>query len=961
MNDPTPLTAPTAEAIATEALRAEATAAGRPDPIDTRPEPPRNRRRAQALLLALLLALVNVVVWRGLHPPGAAAEYGGTIAGLCYNAFQRWDNPLEQRYPTAKEIETDLQLLSKQTRRIRTYSSAEFPDLPKIAAEYGLRITAGVWLDQNEVNNRREIEAIKAATRRRGPIERVIAGNEQVLTGNLTPEEMISYLDEIRASVKVPVSTAEPWHVWLRYPELVKHVDFITVHLLPYWEGLPEDMALNYSFDRLEQVRKAFPNKHILIGEIGWPSQGDRFDGAKTSPEIQARFIRDFLARTQGKHLDYFIMEAIDQPWKTANEGRVGAYWGIYHADRTPKFDFSGPVQSDANWMTKAVVASIVAFFPMAWFLATFWRQRLGSRLLFCVFIQAIASLVVWLFALPLDYYLRPVDWTALIVLAPTLLMMAAILLANGFEFSEMLIKGNLRRVFPPRPLRPGEAQPFASIHLACCNEQPEMVIATIESLRRLDYENFEVLVIDNNTKDDALWKPVEKYMAGLPANFRFFHLPKWPGYKAGALNFALEQTDPRAEIVGVVDADYVAKRDWLSTAVAYFQDPTVGVVQAPQAHRGWNVHVFRQMMNWEYDGFFRIGMHHRNERDAIIQHGTMTLIKADPLMNQGKWSEWTICEDAELGLRLMKAGYKTVYIDRIQGEGLTPDDFGAFKRQRKRWAQGAMQILKHHWGTLVRGGGSLTPGQRYHFLTGWLSWFGDALHLVFAFGAMLWTIGIVAAPWIFSLPIMLFMLPLFGFFACKAAFGPILYSQRVKCSFMDILGAAVAGMGLSHAIAIGVFAGLTQKRSVFEVTTKGTGKGPMAATPTADPLVAAVSAEGGAQLVVDPVASPELTAPTAPVASPAEAPPKKKGPSVFSSVREEAFLLAGLSMCVLAMFISRKANHIESALWMWILVLQAIPYAAALLCAWLSSLPERQSAPAPAGEGASGGPVGAA
>ena len=134
-----------------------------------------------------------------------------------------------------------------------------------------------------------------------------------------------------------------------------------------------------------------------------------------------------------------------------------------------------------------------------------------------------------------------------------------------------------------------------------------------------------------------------------------------------------------------------------------------------------------------------------------------------------------------------------------------------------------------------------------------------------------------------------------------------------------------------------------------------------MAATPTADPLVAAVSADGGAQLIVDPVASPELTAPTVAVASPAAAPPKKKGPSVFSSVREEAFLLAGLSMCVVAMFISRKANHIESALWMWILVLQAIPYAAALLCAWLSSLPERRSAKAPSGEGAPGGPVEAA
>src|SRR5690606_21272704 len=128
---------------------------------------------------------------------------------------------------------------------------------------------------------------------------------------------------------------------------------------------------------------------------------------------------------------------------------------------------------------------------------------------------------------------------------------------------------------------------------------------------------------------------------------------------------------------------------------VGHFADPRVGVVQAPQAHREWGRQVFRRMMNWEYDGFFRIGMHHRNERDAIIQHGTMTLVRAQALKEHGRWSEWCICEDSELGLRLMKEGMKTVYIDRVMGRGLTPDDFAAFRKQRKRWAQGAMQIMK--------------------------------------------------------------------------------------------------------------------------------------------------------------------------------------------------------------------------------------------------------------------------
>jgi hypothetical protein len=407
--------------------------------------------------------------------------------------------------------------------------------------------------------------------------------------------------------------------------------------------------------------------------------------------------------------------------------------------------------------------------------------------------------------------------------------------------------------------------------------------------------------------------------MASLDGRFKFFHLPKWPGYKAGALNFALQQTDPAAEIVGVVDADYVVVSRWLKDLVAYFDDPKTAVVQCPQAHRTWSRQIFRRMMNYEYDGFFRIGMHHRNERNAIIQHGTMTLVRADALKSHGNWSEWCICEDAELGLRLMDAGYSTVYVDEVMGRGLTPDTFNAFKKQRRRWAQGAMQILKAHTRTLF-GRSNVDGGQRYHFVAGWFSWIGDALHLLFAFGAMAWTIGIVGAPHLFSLPIQLFMIPLMVFFVCKALMGPLLYLRRVRCSLPDVLGSALAGMALSHGIAQGVFAGLWHKTAVFEITEKGAGDGgqPAAADIGAD----GVPAEGVVQ------------------ATPKAAAKANAGPP-WAGVREEALLLIGLLSCVAAMAWTRLPNHLESAMWMTILVLQAVPYAAALVCAGLSALPE--------------------
>lgn len=893
-----------------------------------------------AVVIAVLVSAGNMSLWQASNPTTAAPDAEGPIAGLAYNAFGRWDSPLTQTYPSDESIHSDMALLAGHTQRLRTYSSSEMPNMPGIASNYGLKITAGVWIDLREQNNQKEIAAAIEAANEHRNIERIMVGNETILSGYISVERMIGYLDQVRSAVDVPVSTAEPWHVWLSHPELAEHVDFIAVHLLPYWEGVPAHMAVEYALTRFEEVKQRFPGKHVVIGEIGWPSQGDRFDTATASVEGQAIFIRDFLSRSKGQHWDYFLMEGIDQPWKRATEGRVGSYWGVMNSNREMKFPLSGPIDSDPYWESKAIIASVLALIPMIAFLIAFRGMRLPSRIFFAALIQATVSMAVWVIAIPAEYYMRPVDWIGVAVLLPTLGMMVMILLANGFEFAEMFFKGNLRRTFEPKPMAPNHRQPRVSIHLACCNEPPEMVIGTIDSLRALKYENYEVLVIDNNTKDAALWQPVRDHMASLGENFKFFHLPEWPGYKAGALNFALDQTDSDAEIIGVVDADYEVREDWLSGLISKFDDELVAVVQAPQAHRDWHRHAFRRMMNFEYDGFFRVGMHHRNERDAIIQHGTMSLIRASALLDHGKWSQWCICEDTELGLRLMKAGLRTVYVDEVMGKGLTPDTFAAFRKQRRRWAQGAMQIMKAHAGALFFGradatdpeGGKLTGGQRYHFVAGWMSWFGDALHLLFAFFAMFWTIGVIWAPHLFSLPIFLFMLPVFVFFAGKALMGPLLYWRRVDCSIKDVLGSAVAGMALSHGIALGVFSGLFKRNAVFEITEKAGGAGTSATS-----QVSAAS-NVSAQLNVG--------SGMANAAGPAVVKPKVAEPSILvralSQVREEGGLLLALIACIIGMYLTRRPEHIESAAWMWILALQAVPYLAAVICAFVSVRPEQ-------------------
>jgi hypothetical protein len=240
--------------------------------------------------------------------------------------------------------------------------------------------------------------------------------------------------------------------------------------------------------------------------------------------------------------------------------------------------------------------------------------------------------------------------------------------------------------------------------------------------------------------------------------------------------------------------------------------------------------------------------------------------------------------------------------------------------------------------------------GQRFHFVAGWFSWIGDALHLVFAFGAMAWTIGIVGAPQAFSLPIQLFMIPLMVFFVCKALMGPLLYLRRVKCSVPDILGSALAGMALSHGIAQGVFAGLWHKTAVFEITEKGAPEG-LQPGGTTSASAAEVTGVGSTQAEITQAEVSRVEATQAEGTKVATKATGQPSTPPWAGVREEALLLLGLLSCVAAMAWTRLPNHVESAMWMTILVLQAVPYAAALVCAGLSALPEfrPRSRPLPA------------
>jgi len=695
--------------------------------------------------------------------------------------------------------------------------------IPGLAARLGFEVTAGAWIDGRYERNEDEIyNLLQNVNRYPATIKRVIVGNEAIYRNDLTVPELITYLDRVRAAVKVPVGAAEPWHVFIKNPELVDHVDFIAIHVLPYWEKVAFSDSIGWVLDRFKQVKDAFPNKPVFLAEVGWPSNGENFGKAKPGSEDQARFLRRFLNVADQRKLDYCIMEVFDQPWKKPHEGVVGAFWGIYDVHRKPKFSFDGAIQP-ATLLYSGIAAVLVGVLLVWLYLRKQPSQPFSGKLFFAMLLQTTASVFVWVLASPLIgefLFWETFIWAVLLPMQAGLLM---IILVNGFEMSEMIWTEGLKRRFTPLAGGVVHPTPLVSIHVPICKEPPDMVIETLNGLAALDYSSYEVLVIDNNNPHPELWQPVQAHCEKLGDRFRFFHLEKIAGYKAGALNFALKQTSPEAALVAVVDSDYIVRPDWLKLLVPHFDRQEVGVVQAPQDHRGWEGNRFKEMINWEYHGFFEIGMVHRNERNAIIQHGTMTLIRKSILVGSGNWAEWCICEDAELGLRIQSLGYDTVYVKESFGKGLTPDSFGGYKRQRFRWVYGAVQIMKRHWTELspFNRKSGLNLGQRYHFIAGWLPWFGDAISLIMNVLCILWAVGMALFPKYFGTPLYVLMLPPIGAFLFKLMHFLWLYAARVPCTFRQRVGAALAGTALTHTIATAILRGVFTKSMPFLRTPK--------------------------------------------------------------------------------------------------------------------------------------------
>jgi len=564
-------------------------------------------------------------------------------------------------------------------------------------------------------------------------------------------------------------------------------------------------------------VKQNFPDKPIVIAEAGWPSEGRVKKGSVPSPAMEAYFLRHFLTLAEEKNYDYYIIEAFDQPWKAEQEGAVGAFWGILDAEGGVKFNFTGPLSSFDQWPIYAAVAAILTLLLGVIILTLLPAVSVrGYVLVGGIVGLAVSGALLIIEASSLRYPDLGTIGAAMFIV-PAGAFTAILLVTEAVEWALSLWRKQ-RANIPSGKL---QSSPRVSIHVPTHNEPPLMVMQTLSALSRLEYQNFEVIVLDNNTVDESKWKPVQAHCETLGNNFHFYNFDNVKGFKAGALNKALELTDPTAAYIAVVDSDYQAASHWLNTAMPVFADEKVAVVQAPQDYRDEGESWFKSLCYAEYTGFFRVGMIERNEHNAIIQHGTMCVVRRSALNEAGDWSEWCITEDTELGLRLFEMGYKAVYLPESMGRGLMPDTYDAYKSQRYRWVYGAMQIMKHHSAQIFNGNSQLSRAQRYHFVAGWVPWMADGLALIFALFALMWTSLMIIAPRHFDVPLTALSSVALALFAIKTVKTVWLYQAKVGVGFFGAMGAAMTGLSLAYTVGSGVLAGLISSSKPFLRTPK--------------------------------------------------------------------------------------------------------------------------------------------
>lgn len=711
-------------------------------------------------------------------------------------------------------INEDLAQIASITSCIRIYAY-DYPYylVPEIATEHKIEVIGGIWIEKGKDNEtQKQIGRIIRDSQAGQPFRSIIVGNETLQLKRGDQDDIYRYLKQVKDKVDVPVSIAEPSSVWLKRdidPKILDSIDFISINMLQFWWGLPADRVVGLINEEYTNLKDKY-DKPLFISEMGWPSFGQQIGHAVPSTKDQ-HIILSNLEKTLLPEIKFYnVLEAYDAPWKMfTNEGLVGAHWGIFNNDRAEKYNGSFQAQTKTLPSLAYALVSIVFGFILI-FLAIKDKLRFSVFIYISTAIQLVIwcnAYVIWkLYEIYITYNLIQ---TATIT---TLLCLSTILIT--FE----LFGVYQTELYKRRKILPQDKsdQPFISIHIPTKNERPEIVIEALQKCLRLDYSNYEIIVVSNNCTDKNTWEPIQKFCAS-ENKIKFFHFDYLENYKSGALNFALSKTDSVATWVAVVDADYNVLPNWLSDATKYIMDD-ISVVQMPQHYRQANKSYLEEVLIAENNLIYQGGnMAYRDAYNAAILHGTMCLVRKKDLIDIGSWLNTSIAEDADLGLRLVSAGKKMISIPLIYGSGLTPQNVQSLLNQRFRWSYGAIRICIEQYRAFISKDSKLNSMQKIFYILGWLPWFAQILYPVLV---ILFIVNIVSIydepknviPGEFYLPIILLTL----IYISKLVY--ICTNAKIY-SVAKIASLTVVHAALTPTIAYAVLLGFFKKTMPFKST----------------------------------------------------------------------------------------------------------------------------------------------
>ncbi|MGY6274826.1 glycoside hydrolase family 17 protein [Methylomonas sp. MgM2] len=313
------------------------------------------------ILFCVLCVVVahGTIAWLSNRPQNVGPDVpAGKLRSLSFAPYYEGFSPITQTFPLPEHIDADLALLADKTYNVRTYSArGGMGPTPDYARKHGVDVMLGAWLGDGASENQLEIDAlIKTANDHPDQVTRIIVGNEVMLRKDMDIDSLLGYIRKVKRTVKQPVSYADVWSSYMQYPQLFNEVDFITIHILPYWEDEP--VSIDDAAEHVEKIvqrieakaREMGVVKPIVIGESGWPAIGRQRGRAVPSVVNEARFIRSLIQVANRHGFDYNIVEAFNQSWKSHHEGVVGANWGLFDINRDPVFPLTGPVSENPNW-----------------------------------------------------------------------------------------------------------------------------------------------------------------------------------------------------------------------------------------------------------------------------------------------------------------------------------------------------------------------------------------------------------------------------------------------------------------------------------------------------------------------------------------------------------------------------------------------------------------------------------